>query len=254
MEYQSNGPGSSATHGDMPTAYVTLILDETGSMQSCKGAAIAGVNEYLATLRRSPIPVQFTLTLFNSGKLEVRHRATPATDVSDLTEATYQPADTTPLYDAIGRTLTEAGRDVRPDAKKLCVILTDGLENASREYTRDGIVRMIKEWEGRGWTFVYLGADHDAWAAGGDLGIAGDNTVQFCRRETGRMFDRLGDATTSYLREPNRQDTGFWKATSNDVSPDSAGMPEVTPGVPGIGDTALYRSIAPAPHTEGNQP
>lgn len=208
------------------TAYVTLILDETGSMQSCKGAAIAGVNEYLKTLRRSPIPVQFTLTLFNSSKLEVRHHATPVADVPDLIEATYQPADTTPLYDAIGRTLTRAGREVPHEAKKLCVILTDGLENASREYMRDGIVRMIKEWEGHGWTFVYLGADHDAWAAGGDLGIAGDNTVQFCRRDTGQMFDRLGDATVTFLLGPDRKDTGFWKDVSNDVSPDSSRMPK----------------------------
>ncbi len=216
----------SIAEGKKQAAYVTLILDETGSMQSCKGAAIAGVNEYLKILRQSPIPVQFTLTLFNSGKLEVRHHATPVTDVPDLMEVTYQPADTTPLYDALGQTLTGAGRDVPHNAKKLCVILTDGLENASREYTRDGIVRMIKEWEGNGWTFVYLGADHDAWAAGGDLGIAGDNRVQFSRRETGRMFDRLGDATVSYLLGPDRKSAGFWKDASNDVSHDGSGSPK----------------------------
>jgi hypothetical protein len=221
MGQESNSPVSSATQNDTPAAYVTLILDETGSMQSCKGAAIAGVNEYLKTLRRSPIPVQFTLTLFNSGKLEVRHQAAPVIDVPDLTEATYQPADTTPLYDAIGRTLTGAGREAAHEAKKLCVILTDGLENASREYTRDGIVRMIKEWEANGWTFVYLGADHDAWVAGGDLGIAGDNTVQFCRRETGRTFDRLAEATATFLNvKPGTASGRFWKEpTAEPTSP-----------------------------------
>jgi hypothetical protein len=60
--------------------------------------------------------------------------------------------------------------------------------------------------------FVYLGADHDAWAAGGDLGIAGDNTVQFCRRDTGRTFDRLSEATSAYLSSrPGEPSQGFWK-------------------------------------------
>lgn len=226
MTQTSNSPASIVGQDHESTAYVTLILDETGSMQSCKGAAIAGVNEYLKSLRRYPVPVHFTLTLFNSSKLEVRHHATPVTAVADLTDATYQPADTTPLYDAIGRTLIRAGREVPHEARKLCVILTDGLENASREYMRDGIVRMIKEWEANGWTFVYLGADHDAWAAGGDLGIAGDNTVQFCRRDTGRVFDRLGDATATYLLGSDRKRTGFWKDAANNVSPDSSRMPK----------------------------
>ena len=193
-------------------AFVTLILDETGSMQDCKGAAIAGFNEYLKTLRQMPVPVRFTLTLFTSGKLGVRHRNVPVVQVPELTEQTYQPAETTPLYDAIGHTLTAAGHEAPPESKKLCVILTDGLENASREYTRDGIARMIKDHEAQGWTFIYLGADHDAWAAGGDLGIAGDNTIMFCKRDTGGTFDKLGEATTAYLdSQPDQPTERFWK-------------------------------------------
>ena len=203
---------SNKPNGEAPAAYVTLILDETGSMQDCKGAAIAGVNEYLKTLRQMPSPVRFTLTLFNSGKLDVRHRNVPVAEVLELTEQTYRPAEMTPLYDAIGRTLTAASHEASPESKKLCVILTDGLENASREYTRDGIARLIKDHEAQGWTFVYLGADHDAWAAGGDLGIAGDNTVQFCKRETGQAFDSLAEATITYLSRPMDQPAqGFWK-------------------------------------------
>lgn len=198
--------------GHVAPAFVTLILDETGSMQDCKGAAIAGFNEYLKTLRQMPLPVRFTLTLFNSGKLDVRHRNVPVAQVPELTEQTYQPAEMTPLYDAIGRTLTAAGHEAQPESKKLCIILTDGLENASREYTRDGIVRLIKDHEAKGWTFVYLGADHNAWAAGGDLGIGGDNTIMFCKRDTGGTFDKLGEATTAYLSSrPGQPTEGFWK-------------------------------------------
>jgi len=227
MAQAPNSPASITDERDESAAYVTLILDETGSMQHCKGAAIAGVNEYLKLLRHLSTPVRFTLTLFNSEKTDVRHRAASIGDVPDLTEQTYQPADTTPLYDAIGRTLTAAGREAPPESKKLCVILTDGLENASREYTRDGIAHMIKEYERRGWTFVYLGADHDAWAAGRGLGISGDNTVQFCKRETGRMFERLGEATATYLSGSDRTRSGFWNEASNKVEGhDSSGTPE----------------------------
>jgi len=198
--------------GHVAPASITLILDETGSMQDCKGAAIAGFNEYLKTLRSMSLPVRFTLTLFNSSKLDVRHRNVPVAEVPELTEETYQPAETTPLYDAIGRTLAAAAHESTSTSRNLCVILTDGLENASREYTREGIARVIKDHEARGWTFVYLGADHDAWAAGGDLGIAGNNTIMFCRRDTGRIFDKLGEATTAYLgSQPSQPTEGFWK-------------------------------------------
>jgi len=203
---------SNKPNGEALAAYVTLILDETGSMQHCKGAAIAGVNEYLKTLRQMPMSVHFTLTLFNSSKLDVRHRNVLAAQVPELTEQTYQPANTTPLYDAIGRTLTTADHEAQPESKKLCVILTDGLENASREYSREGIARLIKDHEANGWTFVYLGADHDAWAAGGEIGLSGGNTVQFSRRETGPAFDRLAEATTAYLsRQSNQSTQGFWE-------------------------------------------
>lgn len=205
-------PNGTATNGEAPAAYVTLILDETGSMQHCKGAAIAGVNEYLNRLRRMPTPVRFTLTLFNSGKLEVRHRNEPVVWVPNLTEQTYQPADTTPLYDAIGSTLTAAVREAPAESKKLCAILTDGLENASREYSRDDIARLIRTYQDHGWTFVYLGADHDAWAAGKALGLADDNSVQFSKRDIGRTFDRLSKATMTFLSAgPDEPPQGFWK-------------------------------------------
>src|SRR5690242_17699017 len=99
--------------------YVTLILDETGSMQSCKGAAITGFNQYIARLRQEPAETQFTLTLFNAGKTEVRHKTVPIEQVQDLDVVTYRPNDTTPLYDAIGRTLTTARQEAPTGMKKL---------------------------------------------------------------------------------------------------------------------------------------
>ena len=94
---QANGPFENRPQ----PLYVTLILDETGSMQDCKGAAIAGFNHYVATLRQEPAETRVTLTLFNSKKTEVRYQAAPVARVHDLDVETYRPNDTTPLYDAI---------------------------------------------------------------------------------------------------------------------------------------------------------
>lgn len=180
--------------------YVSLILDESGSMMSCKGAAIAGFNQYVKSLQDEPAPTWLTLTLFNSSRTEVRYRGVPVSTVPELDVETYRPNDTTPLYDAIGATLAAARKDAPADFKKLCVILTDGLENSSKEFTRKQIFALIKDCEKEGWRFVYLGADHDVWAAGEDLGIAADSRVVFCKSDIGQTFNQLSSMNAGYRR------------------------------------------------------
>jgi len=186
--------------------YVTLILDETGSMQECKGAAIAGFNQYVAILRQEPAETRVTLTLFNSRKTEVRYQAAPVARVHDLDVETYRPRDTTPLYDAIGRTLVSARLQVPAGSRKLCVILTDGEENASKEYSRSQIFDMIKAYENEGWTFLYLGADHDVWAAGEDLGVAEHNRITFLKADVAHTFECLSEATANFRRSRKPSD------------------------------------------------
>jgi hypothetical protein len=200
MNEQSNEQ-SNAPSGNRPQPlYVTLILDETGSMQECKGAAIAGFNQYVAALRDEPAETLVTLTLFNSRKTEVRYQAVPVGRVHGLDVETYRPRDTTPLYDAIGRTLTAARLQVPAESRKLCVILTDGEENASRRYTRAQIFDMIKTYEAEGWTFIYLGADHDVWAAGEELGVAEHNRITFLKENVSHTFECLSEATATFRR------------------------------------------------------
>jgi hypothetical protein len=196
--------------------YVTLILDESGSMQSCKGAAIAGFNLYVATLRQEPADTCFTLTLFNSGKTEVRYQASPVSVVQDLDVETYRPDHGTPLYDAIGRTLSAAQQEAPAEARKLCVILTDGEENASEEYTRTKIFALIKACEKQGWTFLYLGADHDVWAAGESLGIVGENRISFDKINVGNTFSQLSEQTARYRRRKQSDQGPVWEEKPSD--------------------------------------
>ena len=204
MSEQSNEPSNGPSENSPQPLYVTLILDETGSMQECKGAAISGFNQYVATLRQEPAETRLTLTLFNSKRTEVRYHAVPVERVHDLDVETYRPRDTTPLYDAIGRTLTAARLQVPAESRKLCVILTDGEENASRRYTRAQIYDMIKAYEDEGWTFLYLGANHDVWAAGEDLGVAEHNRITFLKEDLGQTFECLSEATATLRRSQKR--------------------------------------------------
>lgn len=205
MQDQPNGQ----PNGNPQPLYVTLILDETGSMQSCKGSAIAGFNQYLDTLQREPAETRFTLTLFNSQRTEVQYRGVPVSAVTELDVETYRPQDTTPLYDAIGQTLSAARQEAPAGFKKLCVILTDGLENASKGYTRKQIFALIKECEKEGWRFVYLGADHDVWAAGEDLGIASEGRVAFSKSDIGQTFTELSHMNAGYRRGMKHSETAF---------------------------------------------
>ena len=180
--------------------YVSLILDESGSMQSCKRAAIAGFNQYVKSLQGEPAPTWFTLTLFNARRTEVRHRGVPVGTVPELDVETYRPQDTTPLYDAIGHTLAAARQEAPNGTKKLCVILTDGLENSSKEFTRKQIYALIKGCEQEGWRFVYLGADHDVWAAGEDLGVAQECRVAFSKDHLAEAFTDVSSMNARYRR------------------------------------------------------
>ena len=203
--------------------YVTLLLDESGSMQSCKGAAIAGFNEYVGTLRKYPAETRFTLTLFNSEKMEVRYHDAAVSAITDLDVETYRPDKGTPLYDAIGCTLSSARQHTVSEARKLCVILTDGEENASREYTRSNVFALIKEFEKEGWAFLYLGADHDVWAAGESLGVMEQNRIAFKKEEVGSTFKTLSESTSSYRRRKHTDHSPFWEKKPSDPQGPSKG-------------------------------
>lgn len=161
---------------------VSLLLDETGSMMPTKGTTISGFNEYLSTLRKDGNRYLVTLTLFNSERVEVRHLSKPPSEVPDLTDATYQPNAMTPLYDAIGKTITALDRELRVIVGKpnvVMVIMTDGLENASHEWTKQGVQKLIMERRTAGWNFIYLGANQDAWEEAGQIGISMQSAVAY---------------------------------------------------------------------------
>lgn len=134
---------------------VIFLLDETGSMELSKSDTIGGFNVFINQQKKLKNKIKFSLTLFNSLKIEKRYTNVDINDVVELNEDTYVPAGLTPLNDAIGKTIA----DNINLKQALVVILTDGEENYSKEYSLDTIKKLIEEKQKNGWSFLYLGVD-----------------------------------------------------------------------------------------------
>jgi hypothetical protein len=177
--------------------YVNFVLDETGSMQVCREATISGFNEYVKTLEKKAKNVVLTLTQFNSAKVDTIFRAKKIKDVPELTDKTYQPSECTPLYDAIAKTIKDTEKEAK-GKDVLCVIMTDGEENASKEYNRDKIFNLIKEKEKDKWVFVYLGANQDSWAVCQAIGLHKGNVINYATKNTTKAMRYAAQNTVAF--------------------------------------------------------
>ncbi len=148
--------------------HIVFLLDETGSMMANLLATISGFNEYVQNMLKTEGTVGFTLTKFNSQNIELVYKDEPIKNVKQLTTENYKPNFLTPLYDAIGQTIRATKETT---GRVIFVILTDGEENASKEFTRKGVFTLIEEQKGKGWEFVFLGSNQDAWIEGNKIGI-----------------------------------------------------------------------------------
>jgi hypothetical protein len=165
-------PSTNGQGNQMKTDYthIAVILDRTGSMESIRDDTIGGFNTFISEQKLQPNKATLTLVQFDSqDPYEVIHQVKTIQEVPELTRETYVPRATTPLLDAIGRGINDLEKCVadmkegeRP-SKVVFVVITDGQENASREFRRDQILKMINEKEKQyGWQFVFLSADLDA--------------------------------------------------------------------------------------------
>lgn len=186
------------------TTVVHLLVDQSGSMQSTRKSTVEGINEYINTLKNDGGKYKVSLSLFDSDMENKLRLDKPwdnlfIDDVPELTLEDYNPSGGTPLHDAFCKTLKEM-KD-RSDEKYLYVVLTDGHENTSSEYTAKDMKKLKKSLEDKGnWTFVYLGANQDAFTTSAAYGFTTSNTSNFNTTAKGTtiMFANLGNATRSY--------------------------------------------------------
>ena len=176
---------------------VTVVLDRSGSMSSNRGGTISGYNEYIQGLRLDGDSdyfvtlIQFDAPMANP-ELTVNYQDCALADVPELTPQHYVPRGNTPLYDAIG----ECIRRTDPKGRAAIVlVITDGEENASSEFTRESVKTLLKEKESEGWTFAFLGADIDSYAVGGSVGVSPSNTANYVKGNEKALFSNLAKST-----------------------------------------------------------
>ena len=158
---------------------VNFILDKSGSMGGVRDATISGFNEYINTLKKDGNEYDFSLTLFDTEVLE-KYVSKSLKSVDELDSKSYVPDGMTALYDAVCRTVEGVKKSVSKGTKVLTVIMTDGCENSSKEYTEKNMKELVKKLEAtKLWSFIYLGANQDAWANAGAWGFASSNVSNF---------------------------------------------------------------------------
>lgn len=172
-------------------ADITFVLDRSGSMSSVQADTIGGFNAFIEAQRKVPGECNASLVQFDD-QYEVVYTSKPVKDAPALNAETFVPRGMTALLDAIGRAINETGKRLAaiPEAdrpsKVIFVILTDGGENSSKEFTRAKVFEMITHQKSTyKWDFVFLGANQDAISTGAALGIARGSTMTYASNSVG---------------------------------------------------------------------
>jgi hypothetical protein len=175
--------------------HLYFLLDRSGSMQSIKSDIEGGFAAFVDEQRKGAGECQATLAQFDD-VYEVVYADRPIADVPPLD---LQPRNMTALHDAMGRLITDAGEKLAalPESERpgtvIVAIMTDGLENASKEWTGASIKALVsQQTNAYGWTFMYMGADQDAVEVGAALGIDKDLSVTYSR---GKSKQAMGVAS-----------------------------------------------------------
>lgn len=173
---------------------LVMILDRSGSMGGLESDTIGGFNAMMQQQRETEGEVLVSTVLFDHESV-VLHDRVPLTDIKPMTTADYQVRGCTALLDAVGnavRHIKNVHKYIREEdvpEKTIFVITTDGLENASREYTKKDVQKLIEEQKGKGWEFLFLGANIDAVEAAREIGIAKDRAVTYHSDHVGTQLN-----------------------------------------------------------------
>lgn len=180
---------------------VLVVLDRSGSMQICKNDTIGAYNAYVEELEKASPEAQLALMQFDTQGIDT----TPFRKIGEverLNDRTFQPRGGTPLLDAIGKGVSQL--DAATGDRKALVILTDGEENASREYTKAAVKALLDErQEKQGWLVIYLGANQDAIQEGAKYGTGFANTMTFDTQNVSDTMGATARATVAYAMAPS---------------------------------------------------
>lgn len=172
---------------------IVFILDESGSMRHLKDSTISSFNEMLESQKNldTKFPAYLTTVVFSDNMKKIcDHKEIH--EVENMTSENYKPNGCTALMDTLGKTINEMSEINKDNDKNVIfIIITDGYENASREFKREDIKKMIKAKREMGWNFIFFGANIDSNKEAGSLGIDKKYTSNFAATKEG-MRDCIG--------------------------------------------------------------
>lgn len=178
---------------------IYMLLDRTGSMSRKWDETLSSINGYVDDLKKNKTKASITLAMFDHHagfKFDIIRKDVKPKDWKKVTNDDAAPRGTTPLHDAIGRIVSMAESD-KPK-KAVVVVMTDGLENASREMNRDAAKACLDRCRDRKWQVVFLGADFDAFGQAAGVGTKADQTLNMSAGHYGAAMRSLSTATAAY--------------------------------------------------------
>jgi uncharacterized protein YegL len=190
--------------------HISILLDRSGSMERIRNDIIGGFNTFLNPQKQHSGYATLSLTQFdlpNGGKprFEEVYHFIPIQNVAELTTSTFIPRGNTPLFDALGESITKLGEhlssmpeEVRP-FKVIYVVITDGEENSSKKFSKQQILEMINhQIESYKWDFVFLSADPAAFREAQTLGFRSNQSMVYAANTIGvrTMYSSFGEATS----------------------------------------------------------
>ena len=158
---------------------LVFVLDKSGSMFDVVEDTIGGFNSFIKHEKESGKKTCVTLVLFDD-EYHILYTRKPIDEVEMLTDNEYFASGCTALLDAVGKTIVSLDKEI--SNKVMFVITTDGLENASREFSRSDVKKLIEEHD---WEFLFIGADIDSYAEAYTLGIPRTRTANYEKSSAG---------------------------------------------------------------------
>lgn len=173
--------------------HIVCVLDRSGSMKSLETEVINSFNHFVEEQKKIEGKAQLTLAIFDA-EYDVVYDAVDIQKVEPLTSEKYFARGMTALNDAIGRTIEK----FKKKKNVIFLVQTDGMENASQDYTAKGIKESVETKQKSGWEFVFYGANIDSFAEGGARGFA--QTQNFAATEKGvtNMYADMGTRAFMY--------------------------------------------------------
>jgi len=194
---------------------VNIILDKSGSMASIREKTIDSFNEYLSGLRKDKKnKYEIGVTLFDTNV--DRWKQVPLSKFVDLDKEKYDPNGLTALYDAACSTINEVKKN---KGKNLVVVITDGQENSSQEYTEEQFKKIVEDLDAKkNWTFVYLGANQDSWANASQWGFSVNNVADFHATDAGMKttMSNLSRSTAAFACSASMATKNFFTEEQKD--------------------------------------